>query len=57
MQTISRLKCLRCGGKWYPRNPGHRPAKCAICGSPLWDKPRVRKDWPKDKMARDRSRG
>jgi len=38
--AITRQTCTRCGATWYPRRPG-RPAVCAICHSPYWDKPRV----------------
>lgn len=39
-EAITQKTCTRCGSTWYPRTPG-RPAGCAKCHSPYWDKPRV----------------
>lgn len=38
MKPIKMVRCLRCGHRWYPRTP-ERPATCASCRSPSWDKP------------------
>lgn len=34
------VTCKRCGASWEPRVG--RPARCAVCKSPLWDQDRVR---------------
>lgn len=39
-ETITKKTCTRCGASWFPKKPG-RPAGCAKCHSPYWDKPRV----------------
>ena len=31
--------CLRCGHKWYKRNP-EIPKVCPKCKTPYWDRPR-----------------
>ena len=49
--TITQLACTRCRWAWFPKTP-QAPKKCPKCGSPYWNKPRVRKDWPKEKRAR-----
>ena len=40
------FRCLRCGATWFPNykhqglfNP-KRPVRCAVCRSPLWNKPK-----------------
>lgn len=35
-------ECLRCGHVWIPRVT-HKPAKCASCRSPFWDRPARKK--------------
>jgi len=37
--VITELTCLRCGRKWFPRNPD-TPKHCPKCNSPYWNKPR-----------------
>ena len=39
-EVIKKVQC-RCGHEWYPKKPG-RPVTCPKCGSPHWDKARVR---------------
>jgi len=34
-------ECLRCNKKWYRRKP-EKPIVCPRCGSPYWDKPRLK---------------
>jgi len=41
MVKIIKVKCLRCGHEWVPRQSVIRV--CPKCHSPYWDKPRVRK--------------
>jgi predicted Zn-ribbon and HTH transcriptional regulator len=53
--TISQKTCNRCGHAWFPQAPGE-PRRCPRCRSPYWNKARVRKDWPKAKMAKKRAR-
>lgn len=36
------LKCLRCSGTWHPKKE-QIPLRCAKCGSPYWNIPKVRK--------------
>jgi len=43
IKEIKVLHCLRCGGEWLQRFPDREPKNCAICNSPSWNKPRVRK--------------
>jgi len=31
-----RVRCLRCGNKWYPRKAGD-PRQCSKCHSVLWN--------------------
>lgn len=35
-------ECLRCGYRWWKREPGREPVYCAKCHSPYWNKERVR---------------
>lgn len=42
MVEITKLECLRCGHKWYPRFP-QKPRICPYCKSPYWDKERKKK--------------
>ena len=51
--AILQRTCNRCGYTWWPRST-KRPSECPKCNSPYWDKPRVRTEWPKEKMARKR---
>jgi len=39
-----RLRCLRCGHEWYPRDPHKHPKVCPNpkCKSPYWDRERTR---------------
>ena len=32
---LPKLKCLRCGYEWYPKQP-KKPKFCANCNSPYW---------------------
>ena len=34
---LPKLKCLRCGYEWIPRQP-KKPQRCAKCNSPYWNK-------------------
>jgi predicted nucleic acid-binding Zn-ribbon protein len=41
--TIVKLpvfQCVRCGRVWHPRKP-EVPRRCANCGDPNWDRPRL----------------
>ena len=39
---VPKLRCMRCGHEWIPRNPDKLPKNCANpkCNSPYWDRPR-----------------
>ena len=39
--TIPKLKCLRCGHKWWPRKEEVR--LCPHCKSAYWNRPRKSK--------------
>lgn len=39
--TIHQFTCNRCGGSWLPRRL-KKPGRCPKCGSPYWNKTRVR---------------
>jgi hypothetical protein len=45
---MTQCHCLRCGHSWYVRGnyrvspPNFNPKRCALCRSPLWNKPYVR---------------
>jgi len=41
IETISKLKCNRCGHEWFPQST-KLPKACAKCNSPYWNKKRVR---------------
>ena len=48
IKNIPFFRCGRCGYEWEPRNKKipiekQMPVKCANCGTPHWNKPRVRK--------------
>lgn len=36
-RVVTLAKCLRCDFEWMPRSA--HPAKCARCGTPLWNVP------------------
>jgi hypothetical protein len=36
---VPQLRCTRCRETWLPKDPKRRPKRCAVCGSPHWDKP------------------
>jgi len=38
---MDKIKCLRCGHKWYPRTPEVRI--CPKCKSPYFDVPKIKK--------------
>lgn len=37
-----KMKCIRCGRMWYPRDPKVLPGTCPGCKSPYYNKARVR---------------
>lgn len=37
---VGQSACRRCGHRWYPRKP-QRPTRCAACGDPYYDRPRI----------------
>lgn len=39
-ETISKLTCLRCEYRWFPRKEG-MPVRCPSCKSPYWDRARA----------------
>jgi uncharacterized OB-fold protein len=39
MDVITRLRCLRCGKKWFPRKPGI-PKICPTCKTTHWNTPK-----------------
>jgi hypothetical protein len=39
-ETISKLACLRCEYRWFPRTE-RRPVRCPSCKSPYWDRARA----------------
>lgn len=41
MNIIIKVKCNRCQSEWYPRTTDE-PKRCPRCGSPYWNKPRIR---------------
>ena len=43
--TISKLACLRCGHRWYPRSP-ELPRLCPKCTTAYWDTPKLVKAAP-----------
>ena len=49
------LRCLRCGHVWVPRQ-SQPPVKCASrpCGSPYWNRPKVKMSGQKPKRRRKR---
>jgi len=48
-QLASQVKCLRCGGEWYPRVA--RPSVCPYCHSAKWDTERTgREPGPKPRL-------
>jgi len=53
--AIMRAVCNRCGYDWYPKTPD-APKRCPKCESPYWNRPRVRKDWPKSRRAKKQAR-
>jgi len=40
------LKCERCSHTWYPIRP-QLPKVCPKCKSPYWNKPYIKKGYPK----------
>ena len=46
---LPRLKCLRCGFEWIPRQP-KKPKYCARCNSPYWDKHKWKESGPQRKV-------
>jgi len=38
---LPKLKCKRCGHIWFPRSED-APLRCPRCGSPYWDREKVR---------------
>lgn len=48
MDVITKAKCNRCKGEWYPKTP-EPPKRCPRCGSPYWNKPRIRLQNNKEK--------
>lgn len=38
VETIKKLKCLRCKYQWFPRITGE-PKRCAKCRNKYWNKP------------------
>jgi len=41
-KVIREVECNRCGHRWIPRS-FETPNHCPKCGSPYWNRPRVRK--------------
>ncbi len=35
---MNKLRCKRCGHKWWPRKPDAEPVMCPACKSRLWNK-------------------
>lgn len=49
--SLPKYECPRCGHKWFPRKE-QRPARCAGCKDPYWDKPRSYSMGTKKKVRR-----
>lgn len=41
LSQLQECHCLRCLHRWVTRKAG-RPLKCPHCGSPYWDRLRIR---------------
>lgn len=41
-QPMFRMKCTRCEGMWYPRDPAVMPGTCPKCKSPYWNRTRTK---------------
>ncbi|MGI0068220.1 MAG: hypothetical protein ACREB9_07420, partial [Thermoplasmata archaeon] len=55
---IPGYKCSRCEYEWVGRSTDSgRPAVCANCGSPYWDRERKRKVPKKDQAAKVQPKG
>lgn len=37
INSIKKVKCLKCNHEWYPRFENHRPIRCTMCGCRKWD--------------------
>lgn len=42
LTQFPKLHCKRCPHSWWPRSP-ERPIKCPKCGSPYWDRERIKR--------------